>query len=321
MSGAVIHGGKLAEEHERERQERLRQLAQGGGGNDGGGGGKDHDDWDDDESGPEDDVQLPLLGHLAELRNRLKWSVLAVFGGFALSWGFADRIHRWLMAPVFAALPEDERILYFTGAVEPFFVYLKVAVYTGIFIAAPVILYQVWAFIAPGLYRTERRIAAPFVILGTLFFVAGGAFAHYVVLPFAFEFLVGEFSRPELRPMLTMGEQLSLILTMTLAFALVFEMPVLLALLAKLGVVQVKTLRNIRRYALVVNVAAAAIITPTGDPFNLMLMAVPMVICYEIGILMATLVAPGSSTESDSESGSKSESGARSESESGTGSG
>lgn len=271
MSGAVATGGKGTERRD-ERERRLR------------------DDEDDFEPGPEDDVQLPLLGHLAELRDRLKWSVLAVFAGFAVSYGFAKHIHRWLMAPVYAALPDDKRILYFTGAVEPFFVYLKVAIYTGIFLAIPVILYQVWGFVAPGLYRNERRVVVPFIVLGTLFFVAGGAFAHYLVLPFAFSFLITEFSQPEILPMLTMGEQLSLILTMTLAFALVFELPILLALLAKLGVVQVGTLKRTRRYAIVACVAAAAIITPTGDPFNLMLMAVPMVLCYELGIFMAGFV-------------------------------
>lgn len=249
---------------------------------------------------PEDDVQLTLVEHLIELRNRLKWAVLGVLGGFVLAFGFSEKIFRWLMDPVFSALPPEKRTLFFTGAVEPLFVYLKVALYAGIFIASPVILYQFWSFVAPGLYRKERRIAGPFVVVGTLCFVAGGAFAHYLVLPFAFTYLVGEFTAPDLVPILTMGEQLGLVLLMTLAFGVIFELPVVITLLVMLRIIRVQTLTKYRRFAIVANVVLAAVITPTGDPFNLALMAVPLIVFYEVGILAAKLLTPMEGPEHES---------------------
>lgn len=247
----------------------------------------------DPEAGPvapEDDVPLSLTDHLQELRVRLKYTVLSMLGGIVVCYGFAEHIFHWLMTPVFAALPEDNRQLIFTSAIEPFFVYLKVGAYAGLFASAPLVLWQGWKFVAPGLYRSERKLAIPFVTLGTVFFIAGGAFCRYVVLPFAFQYMVQQFSTDDLKAFLSMQEQLSLVLTMVLAFGIIFELPLILTLLAKMRVVSSKFLRKHRRWALVLNLILAALITPSGDAFNLMLMAGPMVICYELGILGARLV-------------------------------
>jgi sec-independent protein translocase protein TatC len=242
------------------------------------------------EPNPEDDVQLTLMGHLEELRVRLRNAVAAALVGVAVAYGFSDVIFKWLMAPVYDALPEGERVMIFTSLVEPFFVYLKIAAYAGLFAASPVILYQVWAFVSPGLYRKERRMMVPFVLFGTVFFVGGALFARYVIMPYAFEYLVKGFAYDGLKAMPSMGEQLTLVLVLLLAFAIIFEMPLVMTLLAKMGVVSSKTLVKSRKVMTVVNVVAAAIITPTGDPFNLALMAVPMILFYELGILGAKLV-------------------------------
>lgn len=242
------------------------------------------------EQRPEDDIQASLLEHLEELRVRLKRAVGATFVGVLVSYAFARKIYAWLMEPVLQALPEEQRSLYFTSAVEPFFVYLKVACYAGIFVAAPAILYQVWAFVAPGLYRRERRMMVPFVTLGSVFFIGGALFARYIILPFAFDFLVMDFASADMRPMLTMREQLGLVLALLLAFGVVFEMPLVLTLLARMGVVSSAALSKHRRIAIVGNVVAAAILTPTGDPLNLALMALPMLLFYELGVLGARLV-------------------------------
>lgn len=238
---------------------------------------------------PEDDVQLTLLGHLDELRTRLRYAAIGAFAGILVSYAFAQDIFKWLMAPVYDALPEGEKTMIYTSLVEPVFIYIKIACYSGLFLASPVILYQVWAFVSPGLYRKERRLAVPFVGLGTLFFAAGALFARYLVLPYMFEYLVKGFSYDGLKAMPSMGEQLTLVLALALAFGVIFELPLFLTMLARIGVVSAATLAKHRKIAMVGNLVAAAIITPTGDPINLAIMAVPMILCYELGILGARL--------------------------------
>jgi len=192
------------------------------------------------------------------------------------------------MRPVLKALPEGEKSLHFSSSVEPFFIYLKVALYAGLFIALPAILWQIWAFIAPGLYRKERRAILPFVTAATLFFVSGAVFCYLVILPPAFEFLINS-AGPDIKPVLMMDQQLGLVMTLLLAFGIIFELPLVLTFLAMIGIVDHKFLSKYRRHAIVVNVIIAAVVTPTGDPFNLALMAIPMVLCYELGVLGARI--------------------------------
>ena len=234
--------------------------------------------------GPEDDIHLTLRDHLVELRKRLMWAVLFLSLGFGASWNWSKEIFHFLMRPVFAALPDGEKALHFSSSVEPFVIYLKVALYAGLFLSLPLILWQLWAFIAPGLYRRERRAVLPFVATATLCFVAGAAFCYVFILPAAFDFLIHS-AGPDITPLLMMDDQLGLVMMLLIAFGIIFEMPLILTFLGMIGIVDTKFLVKYRRHAIVVNTIIAAVVTPTGDPFNLALMAVPMILCYELGIV------------------------------------
>lgn len=251
----------------------------------------------DGSARPEDEVRLPLMGHLGELRVRLKRALQGVLVGVVVAYAFSEQALWWLLQPVLDALRKlpgadvaQEPWLAVHNSLEYFFVLLRVSLYTGLFLAAPVVLYQLWAFAAPGLYRRERRLAAPFVILGSLFFIGGGLFARLAVLPFTMEYLVTTFSHPHVRQVFSIDAELDLVLASILAFGVIFELPLLLTLLAQLDFVSAAALAKYRRHAIVVNLILAAVITPTGDPFNLGLMAGPLIVCYELGILGARLV-------------------------------
>ena len=192
-----------------------------------------------------------------------------------------------------AAMPsmvEPAKKLVYTSAIEPMMVYIKVAMYGGIFVAAPWILFQLWQFIAPGLYKKERRVVVPFLFFGTLLFYAGAAFCFEFVMPAAFPAMLTFASSGTMTPMLSISEQLGLVMAMLLGFGVVFEVPVIIAFLSMVGLVTADWLAKYRRYAIIFNVTAAAIITPTGDPLNLALMAVPMIVFYEVGIVLARIL-------------------------------
>ena len=219
---------------------------------------------------PEGEVKLTFLEHLRDLRVRLLRALLGVAVGMAAIGAFVPRVVDELMAPVRAALPEGKQVLVYTSAIEPMMVYIKVAIYGGVFAAAPWVLWQVWLFIAPGLYKREKRVVFPFLAWATILFYAGAAFCWFLVLPPAFPAIMAFAGGADtLTPMLSLSEQLSLVLAMMLGFGIVFEVPVIIAFLSMVGVVDYRWLAKYRRHAIVVNVALAAIITPTGDPFNL----------------------------------------------------
>ncbi len=243
----------------------------------------------DEAPAPEGEVRASFFDHLTELRVRLVRSLLGVAVGVGLVGWFSDDIFRFVMRPVIASLPEGQRALNYTSYLEPFLVYLKVSIYGGLFVAAPWVLYQLWQFIAPGLYKREKKVVVPFVAVGTLLFYSGVAFTYFAVMPFAFPALAS-IAGPDMKPLLTMREQLTLVLAMMLGFGVVFEIPVIIAFLAMIGLVTPEFLSKYRRHAWIVNVILAAIITPTGDPFNLAIMAIPMILFYEIGILVARVV-------------------------------
>lgn len=238
---------------------------------------------------PENEVKATFWEHLTELRTRLVRSLLGVLVGMAAVGAFSEDIYRWLMGPVLASLPEAQRALHYTSSLEPFFVYLKVALYGGFFAAIPVVLYQVWQFIAPGLYKREKKVVIPFLFFGTLLFYGGAAFCYFLVMPYAFPAMFA-IAGADMRPILTMTEQLSLVLAMLLGFGVVFELPVVIAFLSMVGLVTPQFLAKYRRHAVIVNVGVAAMITPTGDPLNLAMMAIPLIVFYEIGILLARLL-------------------------------
>jgi sec-independent protein translocase protein TatC len=238
---------------------------------------------------PEEDLpRMSFLEHLEDLRKRLFWSAFAVAAGFMVCWWKAKPIFNWLAKPVLAALPPGTKLAY-TQLTEPFMLYINIALLAGVFVASPVILYQLWLFIAPGLYKREKKVVIPFVATGTLLFYCGLAFTYFLVMPYAFPALAA-IAGPDMKPLLTMREQLSLVLAMMLGFGVVFEIPVIVAFLAMIGVVTPEFLSKYRRHAMIVNVIVAALITPTGDPFNLAIMAIPMIIFYEVGIIAARIV-------------------------------
>jgi sec-independent protein translocase protein TatC len=228
------------------------------------------------------DDKMPFMEHLGELRTRIMRSLFWLLGGLVIAFPFSERIVDWLARPV----TKLGYKLVFTAPAEAFWVQMKVAMIVGLFISSPGILWQVWAFIAPGLHQHEKKYAAPFVIVGSLMFIAGGAFSLFVVTPYAINFLLS-YARETLQPMITLENHVGFLLKFTLAFGLVFELPLALTLLARMGVVTPRTLARNRKYAILGAFVAAAILTPTPDAFNQTLMAGPLILLYEVGIICA----------------------------------
>jgi sec-independent protein translocase protein TatC len=228
--------------------------------------------------------KMPFMEHLGELRVRIVRSLVGLLVGLGIALPFSQKIVDYLARPVRAT----GNNLVFLALTEAFWVQMKVAVIVGLFLAAPVILWQIWAFVAPGLHEHEKKYAAPFVIVGSLLFIGGGVFSLKVVTPYAIHFLLS-YSRPGLQPMISIGSYVDFLLKFTVAFGLVFELPLAITLLARMGVVTPATLAKNRKYAILGAFIAAAILTPTPDAFNQTLMAGPLIILYEVGIICARL--------------------------------
>jgi sec-independent protein translocase protein TatC len=238
----------------------------------------------------EEEAKLTFWDHLRELRKRILLALYGLLVGMLAVGAFVERLVDRLMAPVRLALPAGSQKLVYTSAIEPMMVYIKVAIYGGVFVAAPWILYQLWQFIAPGLYKKEKRVVVPFLFWGTLLFYGGAAFCYWLVMPAAFPAMLAVASDASMTPMLSISEQIGLVMAMLLGFGVIFEVPVIIAFLAMVGLVSAEFLSKYRRHAVVVNTLLAAILTPTGDPLNLALMAVPMCLFYEVGIILARLL-------------------------------
>ena len=211
-------------------------------------------------------------------------SLLALLVGLGIALPFSQRIVDYLARPVKAT----GNNLVFLALTEAFWVQMKVAVIAGLFLAAPAILWQIWAFVAPGLHTHEKKYATPFVLIGSLLFIGGGVFSLKVVTPYAITFLLS-YSRPGLQPMISIGSYIDFLLKFTLAFGLVFELPLAITLLARMGIVTPAMLSKNRKYAILGAFIAAAILTPTPDAFNQTLMAGPLIILYEVGIICARI--------------------------------
>jgi sec-independent protein translocase protein TatC len=228
--------------------------------------------------------KMPFMEHLGELRVRIMRALYFLLGGLAIAFPFSERITDFLARPV----TKLGYKLVFTAPAEAFWVQMKVALICGLFISAPGILYQVWAFIAPGLHAHERKYAAPFIIIGSLMFIGGGAFSLFVVTPYAIAFLLS-YARETLQPMITLENHIGFLLKFTLAFGLVFELPLILTILARMGVVTPRALAKNRKYAILGAFITAAVLTPTPDAFNQSLMAGPLILLYEVGIVCARI--------------------------------
>jgi sec-independent protein translocase protein TatC len=232
-----------------------------------------------------DEGKMSFFEHLAELRTRIIWSLIPAAIGLGIALYFTPRIMAFVQRPITGMNTK----LVFTAPTEAFWTYMKVAMITGLFIAMPIVLWNVWAFVAPGLHKHERKYAAPFVIIGSVLFLAGGAFALLVVAPFASRFLVNFGQEQGLQPMITVASYTDFVLKFTLAFGLVFELPVILTLLSMIGVVTPQFLAKNRKYAILINFVIAAILTPTPDLINQSLMAGPLILLYEVGIIAARI--------------------------------
>ncbi len=228
--------------------------------------------------------KMTFLEHLEELRKRLIFSLVALGGAFLLCWNFADRVFILLARPLARFLPPGEKLV-FTRLTEPFMLYMKVAFFAGIFLTSPFILLQLWLFISPGLYKRERRYAAPFIIIASLFFIAGGYFGYRVLLPATCAFFLE--TGKQFRQMIKADEFFSFASTIILATGLVFETPILIFFLARLGVVTPAFLLQKSKYAIVLAFIIAAIVTPTPDMVTQTALALPMIGLYFIGVLIA----------------------------------
>jgi len=238
-----------------------------------------------------DPLRQPLLAHLLELRRRLIFSFAAILVGFIISYCFAGQIFEFLVHPLAVVTQGENRRLIYTGLTEAFLTYVKLSLWTGCFIAFPVIASQIYMFTAPGLYKHERRAFLPFLIATPVFFFAGASMAYYFVFPLAWKFFLS-FEMPGTDGSLPIqlearvSEYLSLSMTVIFAFGIAFELPVILVLLTRIGLLSSAKLSSFRRYAIVLIFIAAAIMTPP-DVFSQLSLAIPMMALYELSIFGA----------------------------------
>jgi sec-independent protein translocase protein TatC len=246
---------------------------------------------------PADSLQDPMpamsfLEHLEELRKRIIYSLIAVTVGFFACWNYHEFIFRYVQRPVMDALQRNgmaEKLVYLNPT-EPFNLYLKVAFLAGLFVTSPFVLYQVWLFISPGLYRNEKRYVLPFMFSTVFLFLGGGLFAYKMVYPAALNFLI-DYGK-QFQPMITIGEYTDLFLTIMLGMGVIFEMPILVFFLSMMGIVSPRWMWHNVRYSILVIFIIAAILTPTTDILNMCLFAAPMVGLYILSIGVAWMVHP-----------------------------
>jgi sec-independent protein translocase protein TatC len=234
------------------------------------------------------DEQMPLTTHLEELRRKLIIAGVSWLVAFLACYSYAELLFDLIADPVRHALPEGTSLVFIT-ATEPFFTYLKISALAALLVSMPVIFWQIWSFIAPGLYKKEKRYVLPFVLASTLCFAVGAFFGYSFVFPMAFKVLI-EFGTGsgDISAMLSMGSYLSLSSKLLLAFGLVFELPVVIFFLARLGIVDHKMLGRNRKFALLAAFLIGAMLTPP-DVFSQAALAVPFVVLYEVGIIVARL--------------------------------
>ena len=230
------------------------------------------------------DEKQPFLSHLEELRQRLIYIAIALGVGFGICYFFAEELFLLLVLPLKANLPEGDRLI-FTNLPEMFFTYLKCAFVSGIMLVSPFIFYQLWMFVAPGLYQKEKKYIIPFVVSSTFLFVGGALFGYFVVFPFGFKFFLS-FASDTVQALPSVKQYFSFSLKLLIAFGLVFELPVVVFFLSRMGLVTARFLRKKRKYAILLTFVLAAILTPP-DVITQAMMAGPLIILYEVGIIIA----------------------------------
>jgi len=244
----------------------------------------------DEQTAPDPELQrrlgqMSFMDHLGELRTRIMWSLGCAGVGLVIAFFITDRVMTFISRPLVGM----GTALVFTSPTEAFWTWMKVAMVLAIFISMPALLYQVWKFVSPGLHDHERKYAAPFIISGSLLFLIGGAFAMLIIIPYASTFLVTFGQEKGWKAMITVSSYTDFVIKFTLAFGIVFELPVVITVLALIGIVTPQFLSRNRKYAILINFIIAAILTPTPDMINQTLMAGPLCILYEIGIICARL--------------------------------
>ncbi|RTZ92433.1 MAG: twin-arginine translocase subunit TatC [Deltaproteobacteria bacterium] len=246
----------------------------------------------------DEEQKLPFTEHLEELRRRLVISVIAIAVGFIVSYFFSKQLFEILMKPLIASLPPKSTLI-FTSLPEAFFTYLKVSLLAGIFMASPVVLYEMWAFISPGLYSHEKRYVVPFVLFSSIFFIGGALFGYFVVFPFGFKFFLG-FATDYIRPMPTIKEYFGFCAKLLFSFGVIFELPLFVLFLSKIGLVNDRMLRKQRKYAILLVFVASAILTPP-DVMTQLMMAGPLLALYEISIWVARIFGKKKPEEEEEE--------------------
>lgn len=238
-----------------------------------------------EKKSPDDEKTMPFLDHLDELRRRLIVCVIAVGLGFVIAYIFSQEIFNIIIAPIVKALPEGTTLI-FIGVTEAFMTYLKMSLVVGIVIALPVILYEIWMFVAPALYSHEKKYILPFMFGGVFAFAGGVLFCYFLVLPPAAEFLLKGYSTSTIKAMPTMREALSITLMLLFAFGVTFQLPFVMLILGKLGIITYKTLTRYRKFAIITLAVASAVITPTPDAVTMLLLFVPLWVLYEVSVLL-----------------------------------
>lgn len=241
--------------------------------------------------------KMPFTAHLAELRKRLVRILIAVGLGFMACYFLKEQLFKLITKPLFDVLPQKSFMI-FTGLTEAFFIYMMIAFFASLIVTSPYLLYQIWKFISPGLYKSEKKYVLPFVLVSTLLFIGGVLFGYFIALPPAFKFFV-EFTSDTLKPMISFKEYLSLSLKFLLAFGLSFELPVFIFFATKIGLVNAKMLSKQRRYAILIIFIAAAVLTPSPDAFSQIIMAIPLLILYEMSIFVSKFAGKKRSPKMD----------------------
>jgi sec-independent protein translocase protein TatC len=235
---------------------------------------------------PEELPRMSLIQHLEELRKRILWSLAFTALAFFFCWDKHVEIYDFFEKPIKAILPPGAKLV-FMGITDPFILYFKVSALIAVFLSSPFILYQLWRFISPGLYRRERRYVLPFIFFGTLFFLSGGAFAYKIAFPFAADFLLKMGSK--FQPMLTIDRYFGLEISIILGLGLMFELPIVIFTICEIGLVTPLFLIKHFRYAVLIIFIISAILTPTPDVFNMCVFATPTLALYLLGVGAAAL--------------------------------
>jgi sec-independent protein translocase protein TatC len=238
--------------------------------------------------GPRDEMRMTLIEHLDELRSRIIKVGIAFFGVAIVAWFFRERIFDWLLAPAGDALQGKLNV---TGVTEQLFTDMKLALYVGFLLTIPVLLYQVWAFVAPAVGDMGRAFTYTIISMASALFIAGVAFGYFIVLPVGTQFLLS-WDTQRFDPIITAQSYLPFVTRFLLAFGIVFELPAATYVAAKLELVDAPLLKRYRKHAIILNTVLAAALTPGQDPYSMVLMAVPMIVMYEISILIARYVNP-----------------------------